>query len=82
MMQPVARRSDFVLHSPQTGTDYSIQVAAPKPACEPGPWPAVAFMAGDDQFKHAVAAYRTARAASEVPPLLRVGMSPPMPRRR
>jgi len=74
MMQPVARRSDFVLHSPQTGTDYSIQVAAPKATREPGPWPAVAFMDGDDQFKYAVAAYRAARAASEVPPLLLVGV--------
>jgi predicted alpha/beta superfamily hydrolase len=69
-----ARKPNFVLHSPQTGTDYSIQVAAPDPAREPGPWPAIAFMDGDDQFKYAVAAYQAARAADEVPPLLLVGV--------
>ena len=74
MSPPAARKPNFILHSPQTGTDYSIQVAAPNPAHEPGPWPVIAFMDGDDQFKYAVAAYRAARAAGEVPPLLLVGV--------
>jgi hypothetical protein len=74
MSQPAARTSDFVLPSPQTGTDYSIFVAAPAPAREPGPWPVIAFMDGDDQFKYAVAAYRAARDTGEVPPLLLVGV--------
>ena len=74
MSQSAARKTDFILHSPQTGTDYSIQVAAPAAAREPGPWPAIAFMDGDDQFKYAVAAYRAARTAGEVPPLLLVGV--------
>jgi uncharacterized protein len=69
-----ARKSDFVLPSLQTGTNYSIQVAAPALEREPGPWPAIAFMDGDDQFKYAVAAYQAARAAREVPPLLLVGV--------
>ena len=74
MSPPAARTTDFILHSPQTGTDYSIFVAAPAPAREPGPWPAIAFMDGDDQFKYAVAAYRAARDTGEVPPLLLVGV--------
>jgi predicted alpha/beta superfamily hydrolase len=74
MSLPAERISDFILHSPQTGTDYSIFVAAPAPAHEPGPWPAIAFMDGDDQFKYAVAAYRAARDTGEVPPLLLVGV--------
>ena len=74
MSQSVARKPDFVLRSPQTGTDYSIHVAAPKVAREPGPWPVVAFMDGDDQFKYAVAAYRAARAVDKTPPLLLVGV--------
>ena len=74
MSQPAARTTDFILHSLQTGTDYSIFVAAPTPAREPGPWPVIAFMDGDDQFKYAVAAYRAARDTGEVPPLLLVGV--------
>jgi hypothetical protein len=74
MSEPTLRKSDFVLPSPQTGTDYSIFVAAPELAREPGPWPAIAFMDGDDQFKYAVAAYRAARDTGEVPPLLLVGV--------
>lgn len=61
----------FKLPSPETGTDYWIYVEAP---AEPGPWPAVAFMDGDDQFTFAVAAYRELRAAGRVPPLLLVGV--------
>jgi predicted alpha/beta superfamily hydrolase len=74
MSQSAERKSSFVLPSPQTGTDYSVQVVAPEAAREPGPWPAIAFMDGDDQFKYAAAAYRVARTAGEVPPLLLVGV--------
>ena len=74
MTNPPVRKPNFALHSPQTGTDYSIQVSSPNPAREPGPWPAIAFMDGDDQYKYAVAAYRAARTAGEVPPLLLVGV--------
>ena len=64
----------FSLNSPQTGTDYRIFVEAPDTTAEPGPWPAVLFMDGDDQFKFAVAAYRELRASNAVPPLLLVGV--------
>ena len=37
----------FKLPSPETGTEYSIYVQAPK---TPGPWPAVVFMDGDVVF--------------------------------
>jgi predicted alpha/beta superfamily hydrolase len=65
---------DFTLRSPETGTDYRIHVAAPDAAREPGPWPAVLFMDGDDQFPFAVKAYQAARAAGEVEPLLLAGV--------
>lgn len=68
-MKPV-----FQLSSPETGTDYSIYVDAPDAAREPGPWPVVLFMDGDDQFSAAVTAYREQRAADAVPPLLLVGV--------
>jgi uncharacterized protein len=74
MTHVLASQSAFVLSSPQTGTDYRIYVEAPATEREPGPWPAVLFMDGDDQFKFAVAAYRAARAAGEVPPLLLAGI--------
>jgi len=64
----------FTLHSPENGTDYRIHFAAPDAVHEPGPWAAVLFMDGDDQFRFAVEAYRTARAAGEVPPLLLAGV--------
>jgi predicted alpha/beta superfamily hydrolase len=63
----------FTLRSPETGTDYWIFLATP-PATEPGPHAAVLFTDGDDQFKFAVEAYRAARAAGEVPPLVLVGV--------
>jgi predicted alpha/beta superfamily hydrolase len=69
-----SQEPDFRLLSPETGTDYWIYVEAPDPAREPGPWPAVLFMDGDDQFEDAVNAYRTLRAADRVPPLLLVGV--------
>jgi len=70
----MSTKHDFIQHSPETGTDYHIFVVAPDAKREPGPWPAVLFMDGDDQFKPAVAAYRAARQAGEVPPLLLVGV--------
>ena len=64
----------FKLGSSPTGTEYWIYLAAPDMAAEPGPWPAVVFMDGDDQFRHAVMAYRKLRKEGEVPPLLLVGV--------
>lgn len=62
------------LHSPQTGTDYLLYIDAPDATLAPGPWPAVLFMDGDDQFADGVAAYRGLRQAGKVPPLLLVGV--------
>jgi len=67
-------KPEFKLHSPETGTEYALYVEAPDAGREPGPWPAVLFMDGDDQFEPAVAAYKKERAADRVPPLLLVGV--------
>jgi uncharacterized protein len=64
----------FTLHSPETGTDYVIYVAAPKGRGDRGPWRAMLFMDGDNQFSAALAAYRQARRTRGVPPLLLVGV--------
>ena len=64
---------DFIIASPQTGTEYHLQLAVPA-ANEAGPWPAVLFLDGDDQFRFAAAAYRKLRAAGQVPPLLLAGI--------
>jgi len=64
----------FSLLSPQTGTDYRIFVEAPETTDEPGPWPALVFMDGDDLFELATAAYGEVRASNAVPPLLLVGV--------
>src|SRR5262245_52572159 len=64
----------FILSSPETGTDYWIYVESPTASEGTGPWPAVLFMDGDDQFSAAVSAYRTARKAGDIPPLLLVGV--------
>jgi hypothetical protein len=50
----------FRLTAAEIGTEYHLQ-AAPPP--EPGPWPAVAIMDGDDMFAAALDAYRRQRAA-------------------
>lgn len=63
----------FHLRSPQTGTDYHIWIEVPERGTA-GPWPAVLFLDGDDQFRFAVAAYRERHAAGEVPPLLLAGI--------
>jgi len=68
-MQPT-----FPLPSPETGTEYHIMVVAPDAEREPGPWPSVLFMDGDDQFAAGVAAYRAEHAAGRVPPLLLAGV--------
>lgn len=64
----------FKCLSPETGTNYWIYVCAPDPRRDPGPWPAVLYMDGDDQFKQAVKAYRALRKKGQVPPLLLVGV--------
>lgn len=64
----------FTLKSPETGTEYLIFVQAPDPVREPGPWPVAAFMDGDNLFDHAADAYRQARSAGEVPPMLLLGV--------
>lgn len=65
---------EFSLPSPETGTTYRILIEAPEPKAEPGPWPVVLFMDGDDQFRFGVAAYRGLRAAGKIPPLLLAGV--------
>ena len=67
-------RTTFFLNSPQTATDYQIVVEAPENADEPGPWPALLLLDGDDQLEFATAAYRELRAANAVPPMLIVGV--------
>ncbi|MFA5058277.1 MAG: alpha/beta hydrolase-fold protein [Opitutaceae bacterium] len=64
-------RPAFVLSAPRTGTGYWIYERVP---AAPGPWPAVVFMDGDDQFRFAVEAYRALPAGAGVPPLLIVGV--------
>ena len=64
----------FKIFSPETGTTYWIFVSAPEARGTPGPWPAVLFLDGDNQFKFAVEAYRALRRAKQVPPLLLVGV--------
>jgi len=63
----------FTLRAPQTGTDYRIFLETPA-ASEAGPFPAVLFVDGDDQFRVAVVAYRELRAANRVPPLVLAGV--------
>jgi predicted alpha/beta superfamily hydrolase len=66
------RQTGFILHSPQTGTDYWIFIEAPDE--KTGPWPAMAFMDGDDQFRFAREAYRVLQATEKTAPLLLVGV--------
>lgn len=68
-----APKPAFTLPAPQTGTAYQIFLETPPPA-EPGPHAAVLFLDGDDQFRYAVDAYRAARAAGAVPPLVLAGV--------
>jgi predicted alpha/beta superfamily hydrolase len=64
----------FRLPAPALATEYLVYEMAPDPAVEPGPWPAVLFMDGDDQFRFALAAYAALRAENRVPPLLLAGV--------
>lgn len=66
--------SDFILPSVQTGTDYHIRIEAPSEAGGVESLPAILFLDGDDQFEAAFSAYRAARAAGEVPPLILAGV--------
>ncbi len=63
----------FTLPSPETGTAYPVYLETPA-SDEPGPHPAVLFLDGDDQFRHAVEAYRALRTAGEIAPLVLVGL--------
>ncbi len=58
----------FTLPSPETGTEYWIQVRKPK---APGPWMAVIVLDGDDMFAPAV---KARDAAASRMPLLIVGV--------
>ncbi len=64
----------FRLPSSGLGTEYWIYEVAPDPRVESGPWPAMVFLDGDDQFRFAAEAYRDLRARRAVPPLLLVGV--------
>jgi len=66
--------SSFRLAAPELGTEYWIYESAPDPADEPGPWPAVIFLDGDDQFRFALEAYRTLREQGTARPLLLAGV--------
>lgn len=61
-------------HLPWNGTDYHVFLVAPDMRHEPGPWPVLVFMDGDDQFRFGLDAYRQLRGRNEVPPLLLVGV--------
>lgn len=73
-MEPDPLFPSFEILSPQTGTKYRVYFAAPEVAREPGPWPVVVFLDGDDQFRFAVQAYQTLRTANAVRSLLLVGL--------
>ena len=75
MPPPITRAQPaFRCHSPETGTDYVIYVAAPDPRTAPGPWPAVILTDGDYFFDPAVAAALELAAAKKIPPVLVVGI--------
>jgi hypothetical protein len=64
----------FKLSSSETGTEYWIYIHAPNPKKEPGPWPVMVFLDGDNQFADGIAGYKKVRAKKTVPPLLLVGV--------
>ena len=68
-MNPVPPISTFAISALETGTEYRIDVAGPDVASQPGPWPAVIFLDGDDQFRFAVEGYQAARTRGLIPPL-------------
>jgi hypothetical protein len=73
-MNPVPPISTFAISAPETGTEYRIYVVGPDVASQPGPWPAVIFLDGDDQFRFAVEGYQAARTRGLIPPLWLVGV--------
>lgn len=73
-MKPDPQSPSFEILSPKTGTTYRVYFAAPNITREPGPWPVVVFMDGDDQFSFAVEAYQALRNAHAVRALLLVGL--------
>lgn len=64
----------FTLEWREAATTYHIFLHSPADEGLAGPWPVMIFLDGDDQFAAAVEAYRTARAAGAVRPLLLVGV--------
>ena len=73
-MNPTLPIPRFAVSAPRTGTKYQVYLASPDVGTDPGPWPAVVFMDGDDQFRFAVEAYRRQRTKRSVRPLLLVGL--------
>lgn len=73
-MKPSPQSPSFEIICPRTGTTYRVYFAAPEATREPGPWPVVVFMDGDDQFRFAVEAYQALRNANAVRPLLLAGL--------
>jgi predicted alpha/beta superfamily hydrolase len=64
----------FRLSAASLATEYWVYEVAPDPRAEPGPWPAMVFLDGDDQFRFAAEVYRDLRTRGAVPPLLLVGV--------
>jgi uncharacterized protein len=73
-MSARAIKPSFTIRSQETGTDYVIYISAPDENADKGPWPAMLFMDGDDQFPAAVDAYQKEHASGHIPPLLLVGV--------
>jgi predicted alpha/beta superfamily hydrolase len=68
---PKPKPPAFQLSGPKDGTGYHIYVESPTGS---GPWPAIIFLDGDDQFRVAVAAHQQAVRAGKAEPLLLVGV--------
>lgn len=64
----------FTVERPDTQTTYHVYLEASVEAGDDGPRPLVLFLDGDDQFAAAVSAYRAARAAGRVRPLVLAGV--------
>jgi hypothetical protein len=62
-------KPEWILFSPEAGTDDPIYIERSAGEQFAGPCPAVLFMDGDDQFQAAIKAYREARAAKAVAPM-------------
>ncbi|MEO7414397.1 MAG: alpha/beta hydrolase-fold protein [Opitutaceae bacterium] len=64
----------FKLHSPETNTEYAIDVVASRRRPSTSSPPAILFLDGDNQFQAAVTAYRRLRQARRIPELVLVGI--------